>query len=56
MKPLIITFLAASVFAVACKPSAEQDRKATPEQFNTVKTENQEAAQDMKDYAFVQKA
>jgi len=56
MKHLAITFLAVTAFAVGCKPSAEQDRQATAEQFDKVKKETKEAAQDMKDYTFAQKA
>ncbi|MEK7685204.1 MAG: hypothetical protein AAB466_07275 [Verrucomicrobiota bacterium] len=55
-KQLAITFLAITAFAVGCKPSAEQDRKATAEQFDKVQKETTEAAQDMKDYTFAQKA
>jgi archaellum component FlaC len=53
---LAITCFAIAAVAMGCKPSAEQDRKATAEQFDKVKKETQEAAQDMKDYAFAQKA
>ncbi len=57
---LPITFLAITAFAVGCKPSAEnsadENRKATSEQFDKVKKETKEAAQDMKDYAYAQKA
>ena len=55
MKYLALTFFAITAFAVGCKPSAEQDRKATAEQFDKVKQETKEAAQDMKDYTFAQK-
>jgi chromosome segregation ATPase len=57
---LAITFFATAAFAVGCKPTAEksadQNRKATAEQFDKVKKETKEAAQEMKDYAFAQKA
>jgi gas vesicle protein len=62
MKPtkLLITFFAVAAFAVGCKPAAEQsateDRNATAQQFDKVKKETKEAAQDMKDYAYAQKA
>jgi cytochrome c556 len=52
---LAITILAIAAFAVGCKPSAEQDRNATAEQFDKVKKETKEAAQDMKDYTFAHK-
>jgi len=58
-KQLAITFLAITAFAVGCKPSAEQSatetREATAQQFDKVKKETKEAAQDMKDYAYAQK-
>jgi hypothetical protein len=54
-KPIAITCLAITAFAMGCKPSAEQDRKATAEQFDKVQKETKEAAQDMKDYTFAQK-
>ena len=59
-KRLIITFLSAAAFAVGCKPSAEKsaadNREATAQQMDKVKQETKEAAQDMKDYAYAQKA
>jgi uncharacterized phage infection (PIP) family protein YhgE len=55
-KQLAITCLAITGFVMGCKPSAEQDRKATAEQFDKVKKETKEAAQDMKDYTYAQKA
>lgn len=59
-KQLAITFLATTAFIVGCKPSAEQSatetREATAQQFEKVKTETKEAAQDMKDYSLAQKA
>jgi chromosome segregation ATPase len=54
-RQLAITCLAVTAFVMGCKPSAEQDRKATAEQFDKVKKEAKEAAQDMKDYTFAQK-
>ena len=57
---LVITFLATAAFAVGCKPSAEQtaaeNRAATEQQIEKVKKETKEAAQEMKDYAYAQKA
>jgi cytochrome c556 len=55
-KQIALTFLAATVFVVGCKPSAEENRQATSDQFDKVKKETKEAAQDMKDYAFAEKA
>jgi polyhydroxyalkanoate synthesis regulator phasin len=55
MKHLAITFFAITAFAVGCKPSGEQNQKTTTEQFEKVKKETKEAAQDMKNYAFAQK-
>jgi cytochrome c556 len=58
--PLAITFLAVAAFSIGCKPSEEkaatQNREATAEQFDKVKKETKEAAQEMKDYAYAQKA
>jgi hypothetical protein len=53
MKHLAITVLAITAFAVGCKPSAEQ---TTAEQFDKVKKETKEAAQDMKDYTYAQRS
>ena len=52
---LALTLVAITAFAVGCKPSAEQDRKATAEQLDKIQTKTTEAAQDMKDYTFAQK-
>jgi hypothetical protein len=52
---LAVTCLAVLAAAAGCKPSAEQDRSATAQQFDKVKTETQEAAHAMKDYAYAQK-
>ncbi len=58
--PLAITFLTVVAFSVGCKPSAERteanNREATAQQFDKVKNETKEAAQEMKDYAYAQKA
>ncbi len=54
---LAIICLAVAVFAVGCKPS---DEKSTAEQIDKLndklKTETKEAARDIKDYTFAQKA
>src|ERR1039457_5566022 len=50
-KTLLITFLSAATFAVGC-----DKEKTTAQQIETVKTETKQAAQDMKDYTFAQKA
>jgi len=52
---LAISFFAITAFTVGCKPSTEQDRKATAEQLDKIQTKTAEAAQDMKDYTFAQK-
>ena len=58
--PLAIAILAITAFAVGCKPSGEQSaadtREATAQQFDRVNQETKEAAQEMKDYAYAQKA
>jgi cytochrome c556 len=58
-KDLLITLLAVSAFAVGCKPSeqsATETRETTTKQIDKVTTETKEAAQDMKDYTYAQKA
>jgi len=50
-KTLLIAFLSAAAFAVGC-----DKEKTTAQQIETVKTETKQAAQDMKDYTFAQKA
>jgi cytochrome c556 len=56
---LVLTFLAVA-FVAGCKPSAEtsatDNREATANQFDKVTREAKEAAQEMKDYAYAQKA
>jgi septal ring factor EnvC (AmiA/AmiB activator) len=52
-KTLLITFLSVAAFAIGCKPS---DEKSTSQQLDKVQTETKQAAQDMKDYTFAQKA
>jgi chromosome segregation ATPase len=50
-KPWVITFLFIAAFVAGCdKP------QTTSQQMDTVKTETKQAAQDMKDYTFAQKA
>ena len=59
-KQLAITFLATAAFAVGCTPSVEpsapEAREATAQQFDKAKKDTKAAAQDMKDYAYAQKA
>lgn len=59
-KHLLIALLAVSACAVGCKPSTQQSvtetRETTERQFDKVKKETKEAAQEMKDYAYAQKA
>lgn len=57
---LAIAFLSVVAFAVGCKPTAEQsaaqNQEATTTQFDQVKKETKDAAQEIKDYAYAQKA
>jgi cytochrome c556 len=56
---LPILLLAVSAFAVGCgqsQESATESRQSTAKQFDKVKTETKEAAQDLKDYSYAQKA
>lgn len=53
---LALTCLAIAAFAVGCKPAPEDSPKTTAEQLDKVKQDTKEAAQDMKDYAYAQKA
>jgi len=50
---LAITFLAVAAFAAGCKPS---DDNSASNQLDKIKTETKADAQEMKDYAFAQKA
>jgi nitrous oxide reductase accessory protein NosL len=50
---LAVTILAVAAFAAGCKPS--EDNSAA-QQLDKVKTETKADAQEMKDYAFAQKA
>ena len=50
---LAITFLAVAAFAAGCKPS---DDNSASNQVDKIKTETKADAQEMKDYAFAQKA
>ena len=53
-KTLVITFLSIAAFAVGC--NKEQKEQTTSQQIENVKTETKQAAQDMKDFTFAQKA
>ena len=50
---LPITFFTIAAFAAGCKPS---DDNSTSQQLDKVKTETKADAQDMKDYAYAQRA
>ena len=50
-KTLVITVLSIAAFAVGC-----EKEQTTSQQIENVKTETKQAAQDMKDYTFAQKA
>lgn len=50
---LAITFCAITAFAVACKPSTDQ---SASEQLDKIKSETTADAQDMKNYAFADRA
>jgi chromosome segregation ATPase len=50
-KTWVITVLSIAAFAVGC-----EKQQTTSQQIETVKTETKQAAQDMKDYTFAQKA
>jgi len=50
---LTLTFLALTAFAVGCKPSED---KSTAQQIEKVAQETKEAAEEMKDYTYAQKA
>ena len=50
-KTLILTVLSIAVIAVGCN-----QEKTTSEQIDTLKTETKDAAQDVKDYTYAQKA
>ena len=50
-KSLLITLLSAAVFTVGC-----DKEQTTSQQIDNAKTETREAARDMKDYTFAQKA
>ncbi len=58
-KYLLITLLGAAALTVGCdrsEKSATESRETTAKQFDKVKTDTKEAAQDMKDYAYAQKS
>lgn len=50
-KTLVVTFLSAAAFAVGCNKD-----QSTSQQLDKVQTETKQAAQDMKDYTYAQKA
>jgi len=50
-KTLLLTFLSVAAFAVGCKKE-----QTTSQQIDKVQAETKQAAQDMKDYTFAQKA
>jgi hypothetical protein len=50
-KTLLITFLSAATFAAGC-----DKEQTTSQQMDNVQTETKQAAEDMKDYTFAQKA
>jgi TolA-binding protein len=50
---LAVTFFAIAAFAVGCKPS---DDNSTSQQLDKVKTETKADAQEMKNYAYAQRA
>jgi ABC-type transporter Mla subunit MlaD len=50
-KAILITLLSAAAFAAGCNKE-----ETTSQQLDKVKTETKEAAQDMKDYTYAQKA
>ena len=52
-KTLIVTFLTIAAFAVGCKQS---DQATTSQQLDKVQTETTQAAQNLKDYTYAQKA
>jgi chromosome segregation ATPase len=54
-KTLVITALSIAAFAVGCNKE-QTTSPPVPQQVETVKTETKQAAQDMKDYTFAQKA
>ena len=53
---LALSFLAMAAFALGCKPPEPAAPSTTAEQLEKVKKDTKAAAQDMKDYAFAQKA
>jgi cytochrome c556 len=56
---LILTLIAVAAFAAGCEQSEKataDNREATGKQLEKIRAETKEAAQDMKDYAYAQKA
>ncbi len=54
-QPVIMLFVIIA-FAVGCRPSGDENRQATREQLDKIEKETKQAAQDMKDYTYAQKA
>lgn len=55
----LLAVLAVSAFAAGCGPSEKpttNDREATAKQLEKIRTETKQAAQDIKEYAYAQKA
>ena len=50
---LVITFMTIAAFAIGCKPSEDT---STSQQLDKAKTETKADAQEMKDYAYAQRA
>jgi Skp family chaperone for outer membrane proteins len=55
-KPLIITLFSASAFLLGCNQAVEPAPKTAAAQFEKITEETKEAAQEIKDYAYAQKA
>jgi chromosome segregation ATPase len=53
---LLVSLVLAAVSAVGCKESSEESAKNTSEQLDKVKQETKDAAQDMKEYTYAQRA
>ena len=54
-KTLAVTVLSIAAFAMGCNKD-QTTSPSVPQQVETIKTETKQAAQDMKDYTFAQKA
>jgi ElaB/YqjD/DUF883 family membrane-anchored ribosome-binding protein len=55
-KNLLLALLSLAAFAVACEPSDKPSAEATAKQFDKVKAETKDAAEDLKDYTYAQKS